>query len=358
MSSTYRVEYLNADDFEAWNAFVDTSPQGSVYSTSTFLHALCHAAQTRFKILAVKKGDDVHAGVALHYEPSRFGDVVSRRGLLYYNGIVFRDFDTKYPSQLTHRHVRLVRILLEELEDESKYASVQLSMRHTQVDTRPFTWSGWEVYPQYTYVVPIADLQAQWCRAEQNIRRLISRCEKEGMQIIVDDDFDEFYRLHSLTYERIGKEAYFPCEIFRELYTTLKQSGTAQIYTALMPDGTRGSSQIVLSTAHPVTHIWAAGSDPACATSGVSAFLRWKVFEILHERGYAYHDLTDAMEESVAKFKAQFGGDLVSCPIVSRMNSRAMRRYYRVQSRLVAPISRMVERIFSQPLKPKTASKE
>jgi hypothetical protein len=137
---------------------------------------------------------------------------------------------------------------------------------------------------------------------------------------------------------------YFPSERFRTLYEALKAENCCQIFFAVSPEGKPLAAQIVLFTDHPVTHTWAAGADPDHLCTGASAFLRWKVFEELNRRGFAYNDLTDAMEKSVAKFKSQFGGDLVLCPIVHRVNSPLLKARSRVYDNLVRPFSRVMNK--------------
>ena len=53
-----------------------------------------------------------------------------------------------------------------------------------------------------------------------------------------------------------------------------------------------------------------AGADSAHIKSGVTAFLRWKVFEHLCAEGYQANDLTDAALNPVTHFKSQLGGKL------------------------------------------------
>ena len=344
MAANYRLRYLDEGEFERWDRFVDESDQGSIYSKSYFLRALCNAACTQFRILTAWKGQEIFGGVGLHFKKSRYGYDVHRRGLLYYNGLVLKNFETKYPSKLIDKHNEILRVMLEELENRM-YAVVQLSNRHTLRDTRVFTWNGWGVWPQYTYEVPIHDLDKLWDRAEQNVRRLITRCEQEGMKLRIDDDFAAFYALHKVTYERKGLSPYLSLERFRMLYEALKAKNCCQIFFAVSPEGKPLAVQIVLFTNHPVTHTWAAGADPDYLRTGASAFLRWKVFEELNKRGFAYNDLTDAMEEKVAKFKSQFGGNLVFCPIIHRVNSPLLRVHNRIHDNLVRPFSYMMNKL-------------
>jgi hypothetical protein len=105
MAAEIRALVLPEAAFSDWNALVAASPDGSIYSTPEYLDALCAAAGGRFRILAVQRGDELAGGVALYERPSAFGAYVAPRLLLYYNGLVLKRYDTKYPSERTARQV-------------------------------------------------------------------------------------------------------------------------------------------------------------------------------------------------------------------------------------------------------------
>jgi hypothetical protein len=343
LTSTYRVEILNKDQFDQWDRFVDQSCQGSVYSKSIFLQALSEAGRTDFEILSVWKGQEIMGGVGLHYRESRFGRIVHPRGLLYYNGLVLKKFDSRYPSKLTYKHIGIVEALLDTLR-ETPFAAVELSNRAALTDARAFIWSGWSTWVQYTYEVPIFNLDQLWEKTEQNIRRLITRCKQSGMRMHSSDEFELFFELHKASYARKHLGPYLPLDRFKKLYEILCSHDYAQLFFILSPEGKPLAAQIVLFSDHPVTHTWAAGADPEALSTGASALLRWEVFQELSRRGYTHNDLTDAMNISVAKFKSQFGGDLVPCFVASRVNSKAMKTYERVDRKILQPISALARK--------------
>jgi hypothetical protein len=250
----------------------------------------------------------------------------------------------------------VVNAILNELEN-GRYAAAEISSTYPFDDYRPFLARGWRLWPRYTYVVPIADMKKQWESAEQNIRRLISRCEREGMLLELSDDPELFYTMNKNTYLRKGVNPYVDQDTFVKLYRSLKECDACQIYFAVTPEGQRAAAQIVLFSKHPLTHTWMAGSDPQFLQSGASAFLRWKVFEDLSRRGYQYNDLTDAMNESVAKFKSQFGGKLEPSFVIHKDISPRLRRENRIKN-IVQPRLEALRRKFRRAASPSTESSE
>jgi len=330
MGRSYKVNMLSEDQYDEWDKLVDLSPHGSIYSKSFFLKALCEAGGTHYRILAVFRGEEMAGGVGLHFIHSKFGEIVQSRGLLYYNGMVIKANETKYPSKSTYYDMDIVKALCRELEDK-RYASIQLLNRGSLEDIRPFLFCGWSAQIQYTYEVPLQDMDLLWQRTEQNVRRLITRCQKMKREWAASDDFTAVYRLHEATCARKGIPTYFPFEQFQALYNRLSLNNNAQLFLTLSSESQPIAGQIVIYSAHPVTHTWAAAADPEYMNTGASAFLRWKVFEEMSRRGFAFNDLTDAMNETVAKFKSQFGGILRPCYRVFRLNSRRLHWYNRAQ---------------------------
>ena len=301
------VRTLDSTEYVAWDRFVAAAPGGSIYSLPAYLDALCVAAGGRFRILAASRGPDIVGGVGLYERSSSGGEYVSPRLLLYYNGVVIRQYKTQYPSESTARHVKILTAI-EECLGMIRFGSVNLRSRSLH-DARPFLIKGWSVTPSYSYVVSL-DLKSAWTRVEQNIRRLVDRARNEQFTFSDDDDFDAFYDLHTTTLGRRDVGAYLPRREFAAFYATLRRQSLARLYHVRASDGRRAASQLVLLGPHGVSHTVSAGADPEMNKLGATALLRWSAFESLAALGYSGNDLTDAALGSTTHFKSQFGGSL------------------------------------------------
>jgi len=312
MATEYNVTYLTEDDYNRWDEFVASSPDGSIYSTAKYLDVFCDVTSANFKILAVQKNEEIFGGVALYERRSRLGLFVSPRLFLYYNGLVLKEFESTYPSKRTGRQIEVMSLLEEHLS-KTKYARLSLNNRSTIKDARPFKKQGWSVDINYTYVAPISDLKLLWDRTEQNLRRLINRCEKQDVQFTKDDDFESFFKLHLEIHKRKGVSLYLPQDQFKRYFEKLWSQGLCQLYFARLPGGQPIASQLVLLGSHPVSHTVCAGADADYLKMGANPFLRWKAFEDLSSRGFTGNDLTDAALNPVTHFKSQLGADLEIC---------------------------------------------
>jgi hypothetical protein len=260
-------------------------------------------------VLGVRHGEELAGGVAIYEDDSRYGAFVSPRPLLYYNGVILRRYGTRYPSEQASRHLKTL-VALESALTQRGYARLTLASPSSLRDARIFLAADWDVLPRYTYVVKIGDLSSLWQRVEQNLRRLIMRCEREGMSFHDDGDFNSFFRLHASIMERRKQEQYMPEAAFRGFFQELRAASLCRLFEARAPGGRVIASQLVLLGPNPVCHVAAAATDEDFQRSGVSAFLRWKSFEALSALGYVAVDLTDASLNPVTHFKSQFGGEL------------------------------------------------
>jgi hypothetical protein len=324
MAPKTSVRPLVEAEYDAWARLVAESPDGSPYSLPAYLEALCGAAGGRFTVLGAFRGDDPVGGVALHLREGSGGRWAGPRLLLYYHSPVLRRAETKYPSVRTSRDLETLGALADAVAALGLDA-VTLKCRHTITDVRPFLERGWRVTPSYSYVVAITDLEAQRGLVEQNLRRLIDRCGRDGMSVTEDDDFESFHSLHVRTLDRKDTRPYLPPEPFRRYWQGIRAAGLGRLFHARLPDGRVIASQLVLAGAHPVTHTVSAAADPEFLRLGANAFLRWGAFEALHASGHAANDLTDAALNPVTHFKAQFGGELVHCHVLEAPSSRRWR---------------------------------
>jgi hypothetical protein len=320
------VHSLGAEETESWAELVRASDLGSVYSLPGYLDSLCAAAGGKYVVLGARRGEELVGGVAVYERPSPLGRYVAPRLLLFYNGFVLRNYQTKYPSERNARQAETVGALAEALRVRN-YGRLELRSRSPLTDARPLIELGWRVVPSYTYVVSLTDLDEQWTRVEQNLRRLIERARGLGLTTSVDEDFESFYRLHRATAERKGAPLYLGSGEFRRLYEELNGRDLCHLYHARLPDGRVAASQFVL-TGHPVTHTVAAAADAELQQTGANAFLRWSALEDLAQRGHVANDLTDASMGPVAHFKSQLGSTLETCLVASMPMSAGFRLQY------------------------------
>lgn len=340
MGSDVTTRILEQEEYPRWATLVAESPDGSAYSLPGYLEVLAAATGGRFWILAAERNDALVGGVALFEQPGRAGTMIAPRLLLYYNGIVLAPHESKYPSHRTAWHLQTLDAL-EHALSRLPHARLRLKSRSGFHDARVFRERGWSVQPTYSYVVDIRDLEAAWDRVDKNQRRLIGRCQAQGLQLTMDADFAAFHRLHVQTHERKGAPLYLPRDCFGDYFAALQIRGLCHLYHARLPDGRAIASQLVLTGPHRVVHTVCAAADAEFLSLGASAFLRWKAFEHLAADGHTHNDLTDAALNPVTRFKSQLGGELAMSLEVWRPDRHALRLHDHVMKTAAAAKRRL-----------------
>lgn len=328
MSSNYEVRVLPEDEYDRWTAFVESSPYGTIYNLPAYLEALASATGGSFRVTAVEKGNALVGGIALYEERESSGRRVSPRLLLYYNGVVLRERDSKYPSREVSEHLNVTTALAEHLAG-SDYDRITLKSLPIFADVRAFQHYGWSVHPTYSYHVSLREIDGCIDRIDQNLTRLVSRAEDEGIVVTDDDDFEALYRLHSGTMDRKDRGTYLGRDAFRTLFERLRAEGLAVLMNARMPSGEAVATTLHLTGPKPLAHTVVAAATTEHQRLGTNPLLRQRGFRLLHDRGYGRVDLTDASLNPVTRFKAQLGGDLV---VSLELDAPRSRRYRAVQT--------------------------
>jgi Acetyltransferase (GNAT) domain len=318
------IEPVESSRYPQWEAFVRSSPGGSAYALPAYLTVLCKAIGASFTVLAATRGDEIVGGAAVVERRRRAGTSVAPRPLLHYNGFVLSDYATRYPSERTARRFEVVAALAAALEARD-YGRLEFRHDHDIDDVRALQAHGWSVKPSYSYVVPLTDLEAQWQSVDQNLRRLVDRAKREGLELDVACDPAELYRLHHDTDVRKGSGVYLPRDLFLTFVSDLCERGIARVYGARTNDGRVAAAQLVL-LGHKNTHTVVAAGDAELRQMGANPFLRWSAFEHLAASGAVANDLTDATPGPVERFKSQLGGRLVTAYVTQRLSPA-----YRVQ---------------------------
>lgn len=325
--SRVQTRELAPADYEAWRGLVAASASGSVYALPEYLTALCRATGASFRIVGAFLDGRLVGGVPLYESRARSGTTVANRLLLYYNGLVLGLPLRKYHSDQVAQELQVLEALAQDLESHG-YAQVLLHNGPAVQDVRPFLARGWSERISYTYLLSMRDVPAQWERVDQNLRRLIGRCEREGVTYREDDDFDALFRLHLQTHRRKGAPLYLPEAVFRTYFRELAAAGLARLGHAVL-GGRVLASQLMLTGPRPVAHTVCAGADEEFLRLGASGFLRWHGALALSRDGYTVNDLTDAGLNPVTRFKSQLGADLTPTLTVVRAT-----RGFRLESAL------------------------
>ncbi len=295
-----QLSYLNEDQFEAWDKFVDQSPQATIYGKSWYLRTL----QCSFKILVVKDKKETLGGVVL--AKNALG-LYANPFLCKYLGVYYKNFKgTGYNAETKRK--KISKLLLTEL---SKIRSFNYFFHPTFKNYLPFYWKQFSSQVFYSYWI---DLQHQsldqvLANAHGKLRAEINFARKREDVIISDIDFEAFYTLCEKSFSQQKKKFPFSNFFLKTYCITLSQRKAFQSFAI------KNKEAEIMAVAGLVydqnaTSLLFNGVDRQTIRRGANELLIFECikFAKIHS---AFFDFEGSMLEPIDSFYRKFGGKQV-----------------------------------------------
>lgn len=317
--SKYRIAPVT--DNLQWNSFVESSPQGTVFSRSEYLDAVGR----RSECLYIVKGDEVKAGLALIMSDD--GTSVEFDDLVIYNGIMFAgQADDRKATKARLERFEITEFVIQYLTDA--YRNVELALSPQFEDLRPFLWHNYhspdpaEKYVadlRYTSYLDISvlenSLSAEDTSLFRNMETLRQRNIREAIQSgarvetsLSPDDFGKFYCL--LMAAQGEDVSAGQIDRMKNLIGRLVDASLAEMFLVLDADGSLLYTTVFCFDSKRAYYLFGAGNLAVDARyKGTAAF--WGAFKALaRDKGIKCVDLEGVNSPRRGWFKLSFGGEL------------------------------------------------
>lgn len=314
--SDFHLEPANLD--RRWDAFVDLSPDRSIFAHSTFLRN-CGAKIDAYVCL---KNRQVVAGVYLVVGPTRREAVLDK--LVIYNGPVFSPPDPKQnQAQVNSDRFAASAFLVEALA--KLYDRVALRPAPSVKDLRPFLWHNYgtdgpkfRATLRYTSILEISDIvesnapqeSGVYCGMSKSRRQEIRYAQRQGLVTSERYDRELFRRFYRGTFERQGIDPGTD-EIERTaiLADQLIAAGTGRAFLCGRKDSPAAIA-IFGIVAGRGYYLYGA-TDPAARSGHAGTAVLWDAMRQLAYDGIRELDLEGVNSPARGYFKLSFGGNLV-----------------------------------------------
>lgn len=282
------MEVRPVTDWAAWDEFVETSKQGTIFCTSKWLNLF----DIGFEGYVVLRGNEIVGGIVGFDDEgfTSFGILTPFQGILYAptNGIK--------KSTISSLHMEVQKALI-----DSVGTHVKILNHYTVTDIRPFLWAGYEPLIKYTYIIDLTDMELLWSKLEKQTRYEITRAERDGVLVNVAWHPKNFARLYELTFERKGMQP----PVDRDFILKLCKEFNPDIrYMERIAEDK--AATLVVKDSKRAYYILGASSG-----GGVSSLVLWDTFGALSYQGVKEIDLVGCNDEKISNFKKGFGGRLV-----------------------------------------------
>jgi hypothetical protein len=195
------LQLSETTDYVAWDAWVDQSAQGTIFSNSRFLRSL----NTRFRLFTVL---DRHKVVALLSAIEDEAGNIVHFPFTPYQGILFLHDAPLLPRQKNLDEFRIAEFIVGELT--RRYRHMVLPFSWNFEDIRPFLWHNYHAdaaahftaQPRYTAVLDLKSMDESRYPAQAQARRRRELKKSSVFTINGKASPDDFSRLYTATFAR------------------------------------------------------------------------------------------------------------------------------------------------------------
>ena len=309
--------FANVTDTSQWSGFIDESPQGTVFNSSTFLGAVSSAAVN----IGCFKGDELTGGISV----LEVNDAGLRSDMMIYSGPLLRPTNqSQSVGNQTAEKFRTVSAIVKYLSE--RYQNIELQTHWSLDDVRPFLWHNFgqsgpkfEVIPKFTTVVNVAGAAEPnlsknfvYQRCSKSRRQEIRYAIKAGVNITEENDVNIVEGAIRQAYSRQNK----PIDegklaIIKRVSKELLRAGNCKIYCARTKSGELGSLAVFAFDTKRSYYLYGANTSIA-RTHHTGSLVVWHGIVETARMQLSETDLEGVNSPSRGHFKLSFGGELRS----------------------------------------------
>lgn len=286
---------------DEWDAFVDSSPQGSIFCKSWWLQAV---APNAWQIPVVTNGSQILAGLPLVLSKVRGVLEIQMPYLTQTLGPIMKTITSeKYATRLS-TEMNLMEHLIHALPP---YRRLTIRCHPTITNWLPFYWAGCSQTTRYTYAIEdLSDLSRLWDGMESNIRGKVRKAEKAGIKIEETSDLTIFFSLVKKTFNRQGLQVPYSLDLVDRLNSACEANHARKIFLARDREGQIHSALFVVYDKNCMYNLMQ-GGDPELRSSGANLAAMWHSIQFANTVTRRY-DFEGSMLRNVEPIFRGMGG--------------------------------------------------
>lgn len=312
------LKRLSESEHPLWDSFVLSSPQGTIFNTSTWASVIREVFGVKHSIYGVFEKDHLLGGISFFHKKKAGLRVITRLPLTPYCGILFHAPEGEKDQKTSTEHHEIVESIIEKLGDEFHF--VHFVLHPSVLDMRPFLWRHWYTLPQYTYVNSLTDISHAWELLSSSLRRKINRAEEKRFKIVQKDDPALLLEFQELSYAKAAMKPVLSFSMFKRFCDAVTRMKLLRIYSIVDAEANVHAERAIL-VHKDHAYDWIAGTNLQMEDEHANHLLVWEIFKRLSGEGVRTFDFLGANTPSVVEFKRGFGGNLTCYFEVRRFSS-------------------------------------
>lgn len=293
---------LTPEELPLWDALVEESPQGSVFTRRWWLTATCGEV----RVLGYFEPGKLIAGIPLYYERHLGMRICRMPKLTQTMGVVLRPLAGKTVSRKT-RETEILTEFAARLAKETVF----IQALHPSLDNwLPFYWRGFTETTHYTYVLDdLSSVSRIWDGLDKDRRANIRKARRLGLTV-KECEAGVVYRATQASFERQGRKCPYTPEYLERIYQAARAHDAGVCMAAVDSCGRIHAAEFMVWDAKRSYGI-AGGHHPALGASCGGTLLRWALIEFAATRT-AIFDFEGSMQKTIEASFRSFGTRRVS----------------------------------------------
>lgn len=207
---------IGTSDYKEWDAFVERSPQGTIFCTTKWLNLF----EREYWIFGCyREGDsELQGGIAFFEDEDACYSGGTHTAITPFQGILVANPPEIKPVNLLSLQNKVTETLIEAL---SEYKTVEVCNHYNLTDVLPFVWAGYSQGVRATSVVDLSDLTETWRGMEKDHRNEINKAQRAGLTVKVNKGLTAFDYMYGETFARKGLERTASKELIQKLFQSI-----------------------------------------------------------------------------------------------------------------------------------------
>lgn len=287
-------------DVNIWDAFVQASPQGMIYSCHHYISAL----EPEWYAVIVRGADMIHAAMPIILR-KKGGIMYSTQPIFtQYWGIMFRPAEANTARSFEQKR-QWVKAIINALPPELRLFHYNFSPAFDY--PLPFFWSGYSISPRYTNQVDLRQTTEElWANISEKARGHIRKSEKDGVVVTYGHEVEEVVHIfRKAKDEKIKNMTPAHYSAITSVAHHYAQKGMCHTMVARDADGLPVAGCIYFTFRGTTIHFLGT-TDPDYKGRGAMALVIWKALLQAREHSSVF-DFEGSMIEPIEQFFLSFG---------------------------------------------------
>jgi len=313
----YTLNPVNDDN--KWDAFIETSRQGTLFSLSDYLRF----AVNNYRRFWIKKGKQIKAGLV--FVSNADGTQCIFDDLVIYSGLMFVDNHGVKPTKARAERFRITEVVIDWLTEN--FSKIQLTLAPQFEDLRPFSWHNYHSnepndhfylnlhYTSYLDITSIGnhseEEESSCFKGLETIRqRNIRQARKDNAGYVIEKNGSLFTKCYKALMEAQSIEvSNEKISRMADLIDGLIEKGKAKMLISKNGKGESLYATVFGWDSKRAYYLFGAPfPDASEHYKGTIAF--WDFFHVLASQGINFVDMEGVNSPNRGRFKLGFGGDL------------------------------------------------